>query len=437
MTTAVVARRWSEALDLEVALLEPSDWVAVPISRRRCAARTRNGPVPRSDATSPCAAAFAGPASTPPRSACTPRSSTGRPSATRCSRPVGPATDIAFATAPRTSHRLSRPARTSSAMTVAEGWYRGRLGFRGGQPRRLRRRHRADRPARAVLRRRHRETISTGGQRATVKGGARADWRLSAEPVRRRERRRAPRRAGLGDSRASTTPTGWPCVSWHRLPPRSSPRAARPCVVSRRGVPCPYTARRAARRSSTSARTSRAESGSACVAGAGTRSPCATPRCSRTASWPRGRCATRRRPTATSSRGGEEESYEPELHVPRVPLRRDRRLARRARPRHRRGRRLPHRHGAAPARSMLRTTALNRLHENVVWSMRGNFVDVPTDCPQRDERLGWTGDIQVFAPTATFLVRLRRLARPRGWTTSPPSSAHDGTRPRRTCPDRS
>lgn len=46
---------------------------------------------------------------------------------------------------------------------------------------------------------------------------------------------------------------------------------------------------------------------------------------------------------------------------------------------------------------------LARLHENVVWSMRGNFVDVPTDCPQRDERLGWTGDIQVFAPTASFL----------------------------------
>ncbi|MFJ2235139.1 family 78 glycoside hydrolase catalytic domain [Streptomyces sp. NPDC087859] len=46
---------------------------------------------------------------------------------------------------------------------------------------------------------------------------------------------------------------------------------------------------------------------------------------------------------------------------------------------------------------------LNRFHENVVWGMRGNFVDVPTDCPQRDERLGWTGDIQVFAPTATFL----------------------------------
>jgi alpha-L-rhamnosidase len=46
---------------------------------------------------------------------------------------------------------------------------------------------------------------------------------------------------------------------------------------------------------------------------------------------------------------------------------------------------------------------LNRLHENVVWSTRGNFVSVPTDCPQRDERLGWTGDIAVFAPTAAYL----------------------------------
>ncbi|WP_258725556.1 alpha-L-rhamnosidase [Cellulomonas sp. NS3] len=46
---------------------------------------------------------------------------------------------------------------------------------------------------------------------------------------------------------------------------------------------------------------------------------------------------------------------------------------------------------------------LERLHENVVWSTRGNFVSLPTDCPQRDERLGWTGDIQVFAPTATAL----------------------------------
>ncbi|MBB2975845.1 alpha-L-rhamnosidase [Microbacterium endophyticum] len=46
---------------------------------------------------------------------------------------------------------------------------------------------------------------------------------------------------------------------------------------------------------------------------------------------------------------------------------------------------------------------LERLHENVVWGMRGNFLSIPTDCPQRDERLGWTGDIQVFSPTAAFL----------------------------------
>ncbi|MDR0283868.1 MAG: family 78 glycoside hydrolase catalytic domain, partial [Propionibacteriaceae bacterium] len=44
-----------------------------------------------------------------------------------------------------------------------------------------------------------------------------------------------------------------------------------------------------------------------------------------------------------------------------------------------------------------------RLHENVVWGMRGNFLYLPTDCPQRDERLGWTGDIQVFGPTASYL----------------------------------
>jgi alpha-L-rhamnosidase len=46
---------------------------------------------------------------------------------------------------------------------------------------------------------------------------------------------------------------------------------------------------------------------------------------------------------------------------------------------------------------------LNRLHENVVWGMRGNFLSIPTDCPQRDERLGWTGDLAVFAATAAFL----------------------------------
>ncbi|MFO7692820.1 MAG: glycoside hydrolase family 78 protein [Vicinamibacterales bacterium] len=45
---------------------------------------------------------------------------------------------------------------------------------------------------------------------------------------------------------------------------------------------------------------------------------------------------------------------------------------------------------------------VNQLQHNIVWGQKGNFVDVPTDCPQRDERLGWMGDAQVFARTAAF-----------------------------------
>ena len=45
---------------------------------------------------------------------------------------------------------------------------------------------------------------------------------------------------------------------------------------------------------------------------------------------------------------------------------------------------------------------INRLQSNIKWGMLDNFVDIPTDCPQRDERLGWTGDAQVFFRTATF-----------------------------------
>jgi alpha-L-rhamnosidase len=45
---------------------------------------------------------------------------------------------------------------------------------------------------------------------------------------------------------------------------------------------------------------------------------------------------------------------------------------------------------------------VNQLQSNIQWGQRGNFLEIPTDCPQRDERLGWTGDAQVFAPTAAF-----------------------------------
>jgi alpha-L-rhamnosidase len=54
---------------------------------------------------------------------------------------------------------------------------------------------------------------------------------------------------------------------------------------------------------------------------------------------------------------------------------------------------------------------LNKLHSNIVWGLKGNFLDIPTDCPQRDERLGWTGDAQVFIGTATFLMGADRFYR--------------------------
>lgn len=58
---------------------------------------------------------------------------------------------------------------------------------------------------------------------------------------------------------------------------------------------------------------------------------------------------------------------------------------------------------------------VNRLWKNIEWSTRGNFLSIPTDCPQRNERMGWTGDISVFSPTATYLTTdsllLRRFLR--------------------------
>ncbi|MBT2538999.1 family 78 glycoside hydrolase catalytic domain [Arthrobacter sp. ISL-69] len=50
---------------------------------------------------------------------------------------------------------------------------------------------------------------------------------------------------------------------------------------------------------------------------------------------------------------------------------------------------------------------LNKLHSNVTWGARGNFLSIPTDTPARDERLGWTGDISIFAPTASYLSDTR------------------------------
>jgi alpha-L-rhamnosidase len=52
---------------------------------------------------------------------------------------------------------------------------------------------------------------------------------------------------------------------------------------------------------------------------------------------------------------------------------------------------------------------LNQLQHNIQWGQKGNFLDVPTDCPQRDERLGWTGDAQVFSRTASFNMNVHNF----------------------------
>ncbi len=62
---------------------------------------------------------------------------------------------------------------------------------------------------------------------------------------------------------------------------------------------------------------------------------------------------------------------------------------------------------------------INQLWSNILWGQRSNFVSVPTDCPQRDERLGWTADAQVFWRTASYNMDLDHLLA----RSTPPTSA--------------
>ena len=194
---------WSEPLDLEVALLEPSDWAAVPITADgRGREPGTAGPVPTRlrRARRPSAG--------PPLRL---RARRARHVAQRVARRrrrartrLDAATDIASATAPPTSQRALAAGPNADRDDRRRGVVPRPPRLPRRPARRLRRRHRADRPARAVLRRRHRrddrDRDATGGR----------PRRLASvgQPVRRRERRRTPRRAGLGDSRASTTATG-------------------------------------------------------------------------------------------------------------------------------------------------------------------------------------------------------------------------------------
>ncbi len=71
---------------------------------------------------------------------------------------------------------------------------------------------------------------------------------------------------------------------------------------------------------------------------------------------------------------------------------------------------------------------INQLQKNIITSQRANFVDIPTDCPQRDERSGWTGDISVFSPTAAYNCDITRFMRK--WCTDMRLAQHkDGVIP--------
>lgn len=56
-------------------------------------------------------------------------------------------------------------------------------------------------------------------------------------------------------------------------------------------------------------------------------------------------------------------------------------------------------------------TRINKLWENITWSTQGNFISIPTDCPQRNERMGWSGDISVFSRTATYIGNVSQFLR--------------------------
>ncbi len=70
-------------------------------------------------------------------------------------------------------------------------------------------------------------------------------------------------------------------------------------------------------------------------------------------------------------------------------------------------------HTDAPFTAKLSTGSamINQLWSNILWGQRSNFVGVPTDCPQRDERLGWMGDAQVFWRAASYNMDLAAFSR--------------------------
>ena len=323
--------------------------------------------------------------------------------------------------------RLLTPGRNAIGAVLGDGWYRGRLGWDAADDRcRYGRAARAARPARDRLRRRDAPVVAIGPELAGV------DRRDPLRrPVRRQHDRPARGAARLGLRRASTT-RGWIAVAIVPFDPGLiEQRSAPPVRRDRRPAGPSRSPRRrgllAARRRPEHLRLGPAHGPRS---RATTASSSATPRCSSpTAPCTPARSAPRRRPTRTSSPTTSRSCSSPRSRSTASATPRSRR-----RP-------------SSSTRSSSRSAAtrrrarhfecsdadLNRLHENVVWSQRDNFVSIPTDCPQRDERLGWTGDAQAFAATGSTLFD----SEPRSGRAGCATSSSTRTRPsasRRSCP---
>ena len=420
---------WSDPLDIEVGLLDPA----------RLGGAARHGRLRR------CGAAATDPVPSHVRRRC--RSDEGpalrlgvrrvhrrvqrhRRSATTSSLPAGPSTATASAT-----RRTTSPTCCVQGDNVARCDGRRRLVPRPHRlprraPRRLRRRHRPDRPARTALRRRL-DRRHGGDRRQLARRPRRPVWRR-ASTTARCTTPGSPTTAGRRP--ASTTARGSP-ADVLAVGTDDAGRPDRPAGAPHRDAPPrrPSTARRAARPSSTSDRTSPAGCASRVRGEAGdeiTLRHAEVLEDGELGTRPlRTRCGDRplhpRRRRRRGVRAG--------VHDPRLPLRRGRRLAGRARRRRHRGRRLPLRHGADRLVRTARDDRLNRLHENVRWSMRGQLRRRPDRLPAARRTARLDRRHPGVRPDRGVPLRLLRACSRPGWPTSPPSRTSSAPcRP--TCP---
>ena len=395
----------------ETGLLHREDWTAVWVGRdpaRPATGRPAAGGRPSPSTRLVAAAAVPAPrvragragrcgrGSTPPPAVSTSPGSTARGSATPSWRRAGRSTTAGCSTRPTTSPRCCARAATCSAPSSPTAGGAGTSASTRAAPRTTTATPGLPGPAGARLRRR---LPAGGGHRRRLDRAARRD------PVRRpadgRARRRPPTAcpAGTRPARLRRLPAGR--GARHRT--RAAGRRARP--------PGPGHPRRAAGRGAPARpgpvhrrlRTEPGRPGAADRPGRRARgggSSCGTPRSSPTASCTWTTCAAPEATDVYTTGGGETEVFEPQftfhgfryVEVDNYPGELS---------------------GADVVARVLHSDTpwtghfecsdpmVNQLQSNIAWGQRGNFVAVPTDCPQRDERLGWLADAQIFAPTAS------------------------------------